>query len=101
GQPELRIEVSPDSRAIGDVEVLRDAVCGCARHVAAGLAGVSADDAEFEAGMLHHHYPCLASMGIDPDFSDTLMHVSGNLLRDNVAEQVKPFKQVTRIRPSS
>jgi hypothetical protein len=24
------------------------------------------------SGMLHHHYPCLASMGIDTDFNDTL-----------------------------
>lgn len=101
GQPDLRIEVDPASREINRVEVARDAVCGCARHVAAGLAGVSADDAEFEAGMLHHHFPCLASMGIDPDFADTLMHVSGNLLRDNVADQIKPFKQVRRIRPAS
>jgi hypothetical protein len=27
------------------------------------------------------------------------MHVSGNILRDNVAEQVKPFKQVQYVRP--
>jgi hypothetical protein len=101
GQPSLRITVEPQSRTIIDVQVVRDAVCGSACHVAQGLLGVSADDAEFEAGMLHHHYPCRASMGIDPDFSDTLMHVSGNLLRDNVAEQVKPFKQVTVIRPAN
>jgi hypothetical protein len=36
----------------------------------------------------------------DPDFHDTLMHVSGNLLKDNVGQQVKPFKRVTMIRPS-
>ncbi len=65
-----------------------------------GWSGVSADEAEFQAGMLHHHFPCLASMGIDPDFGDTLMHVSGNLLRDDVAEQVKPWKRVQMIRPA-
>lgn len=99
GRPELRITVDPESRAITGVEVTRDAVCGCARYVAERLVGVSADDAEYESGMLHHHYPCLASMGIDYDFGDTLMHVSGNILRDNVAEQVKPFKQVQYVRP--
>ena len=35
----------------------------------------------------------------DPDFHDTLMHVSGNLLKEDVAEQVKPFKHVVMIRP--
>jgi len=95
----LHITVDEDSRLITGVEVQRDAVCGCARYVAERLVGVSADDAEQESGMLHHHYPCLASMGIDPDFSDTLMHVSGNILRDNVAAQVKPFKRIQYVRP--
>ena len=94
GRPELRIAVDPQTRTIVSVDIVRDAVCGCARHVAEGLIGVSVDDAEQQAGLLHHHYPCLASMGIDTAFGDTLMHVSGNLLKDNVAAQVKPFKQV-------
>jgi hypothetical protein len=101
GQPDLRLTVDPSSKTIMTAEVTRDAVCGCARYVAERLVGVSADDAEQEAGLLHHHYPCLASMGIDVDFSDTLMHVSGNVLKDNVAEQVRPFKNVRYIVPNS
>lgn len=99
GQPQLEITVDPESRSITSAEVRRDAVCGCARFVAEGLVGISADEAEEKAGLLHHHYPCLASMGIDPDFEDTLMHVSGNVMRDNVGEQVKPFKKIQYIRP--
>ena len=99
GRPELRLTVDPESRTITAADISRDAVCGCARFVAQRLVGVSADDAEQESGMLHHHYPCLASMGIDPDFSDTLMHVSGFLLRDKVGEQVKPYKRVQYVRP--
>jgi hypothetical protein len=94
GQPELRITCDPETRTIVAAEVVRDAACGCARYVAERLVGVHANDAEQEAGMLHHHYPCLASMGIDPDFDDTLMHVSGNILRNSVATQVKPFKDI-------
>ena len=101
GQPDLRIEVDPERRVITGVEVVRDAVCGCARYAAEGLVGVSADDAEQKAGLLHHHYPCLASMGVDSDFSDTLMHVSGNLLKDNVGQQVKPFKRVLYFTPGN
>jgi hypothetical protein len=99
GQPELKIEVDPETRLITSVEVRRDAVCGCARFAAQGLIGISADDAEEKSGLLHHHFPCLASMGKDPDFGDTLMHVSGNVLRDNVGEQVKPFKRTQYIEP--
>lgn len=99
GRPVFHITVDPDSRVITAADVTRDAVCGCARYVAERLVGVSADDAEQEAGMLHHHFPCLASMGIDLDFSDTLLHVSGNLMRDDVAAQVKPYKHIQVIRP--
>ena len=99
GQPGLSIVVDPETRTIADVQVERDACCGCARFVAQGLVGVSADDAEFEAGMLHHHYPCLAGMGKDPDFNDTPMHVSGNILKDRVGEQVRPYKKEVYIVP--
>jgi hypothetical protein len=99
GRPELQIAVDPDTRVITGVEVKRDAVCGCARFVAQDLIGVSADDAEEKAGLLHHHYPCLAGMIKDPDFNDTLMHVSGNILKDGVGEQVKPYKDIVYITP--
>jgi hypothetical protein len=99
GQPELRLTVDPEAKAITAAAVERDAVCGCARFVAERLVGVSVDDAEQEAGLLHHHFPCLASMGIDPDFSDTLMHVSGNVLRDNVSEQVRPYRDIKYLTP--
>jgi hypothetical protein len=101
GKPAFQIEVNPHTRLIEGVQVQRDTVCGCGRYVAERLVGVSADDAEQEAGMLHHHFPCLASMGIDSDYGDTLMHVSGNLLRDDVAEGVKAFKRVQYIAPGT
>jgi len=99
GQPELDIAVNPQTKIITGVEVVRDAVCGCAHHVAEGLVGVSANDAEQEAGLLHHHYPCLAGMGKDPDFNDTIMHVSGNILKEQVGEQIKPYKEVRYVVP--
>ncbi len=96
GKPELKITVNPETKRIEKVDVVRDATCGSARHVAQGLVGVSVEEAEFEAGMLHHHYPCLASMArewIDDRLEDTLMHVAGYIIRDEVARQVKPFKK--------
>ena len=101
GKPEFSIQVDPTRRTITSVTVKRDATCGCARYVAQKLIGVSVDEAEFEAGMAHHHYPCLASMGIDVDFGDTLMHISGNIMKDNVGEQVKPFKHIQYLAPGN
>jgi len=99
GRPEFHITVDPGGRTIAIAEVVRDACCGCARHVAQGLVGVSVDDAEQQAGLLHHHYPCLASMGVDPDYHDTLMHVSGNILKEQVGEQIKPYRRIVYIVP--
>lgn len=99
GQPELRITVNPDTRIITSTEVVRDAFCGCTRFVAKGLVGLSADEAELKAGLLHHHYPCLAGMDKDTDFNDSLMHVSGNILKEQVGDLVRPYKQVHYIAP--
>jgi hypothetical protein len=52
--------------------------------------GQAVADAEQEAGMLHHHYPCLASMNQDTDYRDTLMHVSGNIVREAVRVEIGP-----------
>jgi len=101
GRPEFEIQVDPQTRTITGVSVRRDTLCGCARYVAAGLAGVLADDAGNIAGLRHHHFPCLASMGIDADFGDTLMHVSGNILKDAVDDQVKPYKTTQYIAPGT
>jgi hypothetical protein len=99
GRPRFHITVDPETRDVLKIEVLRDAVCGCARYVARELPGVPVDDAERLAGLLHHHYPCLASMGKDTDFNDTIMHISGNIMKAEVKEEVKDHKEVRYIRP--
>jgi hypothetical protein len=100
GQPKLRLSVDTRGQWINAAEVVRDTVCGCARYVAQGLVDVSLEEAEQVAGLLHDDYPCLASMGLDADYDNTLMHVSGNFIKDNIGEQIKPFKRnrVSRVR---
>jgi thymidylate synthase len=99
GRPAFEIQVA-DGR-IAAVQVERDAACGCAQHVADGLLGLPVDQAVEAAGMLHHHFPCLASMNKDPDYHDTLMHVSGDFLRDAVKDEIRPFlTPVPFLRPS-
>jgi hypothetical protein len=86
GRPEFRVEV--EGGRIARVEVVRDSACGCARQVAVQLTGTPVEDAVEKAGMLHHHYPCLASMDRDSDYHDTLMHVSGHQVRDAVRAEI-------------
>jgi hypothetical protein len=102
GQPDLEIKVDEETKVITAAEVKRDAVCGCIRYVAERLVGVSVDEAESKAGLLHHHYPCLASMVKLNDYNhDTLMHESGNLLKDNINQQIKEYKQTRYITPGT
>jgi hypothetical protein len=94
GQPQLKVAVDSNKR-IESVEIERDSACGCALAVAQGLVGWSVDEAEFKAGMLHHHYPCLASMNQDSDYQDTLMHISGHILQEAVTGQIKDHLEPT------
>ena len=102
GQPDIRLTVDEESRTVSAAEVRVDAVCGCARQVAEKLVGISVDEAEERAGLFHHHFPCLASMVKLNDYNhDTLMHESGHLLQENLAEQLKPFKKTKYISPGT
>lgn len=89
GMPLFEISCERGTGTIRSITVVRDACCGCARTVASRLEGAGMREAEETAGLAHHHHPCLAGMGVDPDFSDTLMHVSGNLTKDAVRDALR------------
>lgn len=92
GMPKITIDLDDAKESIIDAVVLRDAVCGNARYIAQHLIGTNIIQATEKTGLLHHHYPCLASMVKDMDYNfDTLMHVSGNYIKDNIRIQVKPY----------
>jgi len=96
GKPRLKIKVDPQSRTITEVTVERSAPCGSTRFVAQKLVGMPADKVIPYAGLITHHYPCLASMQqeqLDDRLFDTLMHISGYVMNEDVEPQVKPFCQ--------
>jgi thymidylate synthase len=92
GKPEFEIE--SQDQIITSVRVIRDAACGCGASIAENLPGTTLADAGEKAGMLHHHFPCLAEMQQDSDYHDTLMHVSGNFhieaIKDALKDQINP-----------
>ena len=90
GRPEVDIELEKDK--IKRVAVIRGTPCGCSPYVADGLAGIWERDAVEKAGLLHHQYPCLATMGIDQEFEDTLMHRGGLMTKLAVEKAIKDVK---------
>jgi len=99
GRPSFDLTIDSENKVIEDVTVVRDACCGCAHFAAEKLIGTKVVDAIQDVGLHHHHYPCQASMGIDPLFGDTLMHVSGNIMKDALKEALGADLEVSYIRP--
>jgi thymidylate synthase len=79
GRPIVRIDADGDR--VGRVTVERDCPCGAGRFVAKVLPGTRLSEAADTGALRHHHHPCMASMEVDPELSDTLMHLSGYLFR--------------------
>jgi thymidylate synthase len=79
GRPRMRIDADGDR--VGHVTVERDCPCGAGRFVASVLPGTRLSEAADIGALRHHHHPCMASMEVDPELSDTLMHLSGYIFR--------------------
>ncbi len=80
--------ITCDGEKIATVQVERDAACGCARSVARQLVGVNVREAVIQAGLFHHHYPCLATMRVDPHLGIPLIQASGNFMRRAVGDEI-------------
>jgi hypothetical protein len=87
GAPEVEIAVEADR--VKEVRVIRSAPCGSTYFVAEGLKGTKVMDAEEKSGILHHNYPCLATMNVDWQFHDTLMHRAGYFTKQAVKQALK------------
>ncbi len=37
----------------------------------------------------HHAYPCTASMAIDPEFNELILHIAGYNIREAVKDAIK------------
>ena len=93
GRPKLKIHVDPEKSSIIEVTVNRGAPCGSTHYAAHRMAGMSLEEAIPRAGLLVHHYPCLASMQpeqIDDGLIETLMHVSGYVMNEEVEREISP-----------
>ncbi|MGE5190108.1 MAG: DUF166 domain-containing protein [Gemmatimonadota bacterium] len=87
GRPRFAIRREGDR--VASAAVLRDAPCGAARFVASVLPGTRVAEAPDAGALRHHHHPCLASMEIDPDLRDTIMHLSGYVVRAAIASALE------------
>ena len=89
GRPQLEMTTSDDGKTVDKFEVVRGAPCGSTHHAAEQMIGHPTEEVRYKAGLISHHYPCLASMqqeALGDSLFDTLMHLSGYVMNDEVAK---------------
>jgi len=91
GKPEVEIEI--ENEKVKKITVIKEAPCGNTRYVAEHLIGTHIKDAVEKAGILHHNHPCMATMGMDAEIGDTLMHHAGLQIKLAVDEAIKGKKE--------
>ncbi len=92
GKPSLRITTKKlnGSKVIDGIVVDRSAPCGSTWYVAKKLIGkeVQRNEVRDIIARAHHSYPCTATMAIDPEIEEPILHKAGYLVREAVEEQL-------------
>jgi len=92
GKPSLRItlEKRGSSTVIRGAIVERSAPCGSTWYVARKLIGkeVWREEVRDTVAKAHHSYPCTATMVVDPEIGEPILHKAGYLIREAVENQL-------------
>ncbi|MFQ6110503.1 MAG: DUF166 domain-containing protein [Nitrospinota bacterium] len=92
GRPKLELELSGER--IARAKVLRGAPCGATYYLAKHLEGADVRDRERLreiAAKYWHSFPCTASMKMDFELGDTILHLGGHIHYEAVQEAAAIF----------
>ena len=93
GRPRLEISITKrgNSEVIDSTVIRRSAPCGSTWYVARKLIGI-----EIKKEILydviakaHHSYPCTATMNVDPETKEPILHLAGFIIREEVEKALK------------
>ncbi|MCL5290928.1 MAG: hypothetical protein M1548_00130 [Actinobacteria bacterium] len=88
GKPKLELKIKDG--IVRSARVLRSAPCGDTYFVAHNIVGVPVgEELMHRAAKYWHSYPCIASMKMDPEFQDTILHRAGHILYEVVDRAVR------------
>jgi hypothetical protein len=82
GQAQMVLTVKDGQ--IQQAELIRGAPCGNSLYVAERLPGARVEESVEQAGLLFHAHPCMASMDMDRELGDTILHIAGHLVKNAV-----------------
>ena len=93
GRPLLEITLTMvDKKEVIECAVVRrSAPCGSTWYIARKLAGVPTKQVELHDAIAkaHHSYPCTATMNIDPETKEPILHISGFTIREEVEKAIE------------
>jgi hypothetical protein len=88
GRPLLEISTARRScsKVIESATVRRSAPCGSTWYIARKLTGVETTQGILRDAIAkaHHSYPCTATMGVDPEAKEPILHIGGYIIREAV-----------------
>jgi len=87
GKPIVKVEVKGD--IIVNANTLRSAPCGSTWYVTRCIRGRKISEIEEVVAIAHHSYPCTASMEVDPEIGDAILHKAGYIIREAVKKAIE------------
>ena len=100
GRPKLEILTGKREgyEVIESVIVRRSAPCGSTWYVARKIIGIETErEILYDAiAKAHHSYPCTATMSVDPEEKEPILHIGGFIIREEVERALQNAK-ATRI----
>ncbi len=87
GKPVVEVKIARG--VITDARVLRSAPCGSTWYVAQQIRWTKIADMEDTVAVAHHAFPCTASMDVDPEIGEPILHVAGYATREAVKSAIK------------
>lgn len=93
GRPLLEVTTAKKGKVetIESAVVRRSAPCGSTWYVAKKLVGTeTARNVLYDTvAKAHHSYPCTATMGVDPEAKEPILHIGGYIIREEVEKAVE------------
>jgi len=93
GKPVLEVSTTERGghKVIDSTVVRRSAPCGSTWYVAKKLIGIKTEkEILYDAiAKAHHSYPCTATMSVDPEVKEPILHIGGYIIREAVEKGLK------------
>ena len=93
GRPSLEVSIvnKGEREVVGSAVVERSAPCGSTWYVARKLVGVEVEREIIydTVAKAHHSYPCTATMAVDPETGEPILHIAGYIIREEVEKAIR------------